>query len=122
MQKLQGNGLVDKMNPNIIVTNPLGYIDFLSLMKNAELVITDSGGIQEETTYLGVQCLTVRENTERPITVNIGTNQLVGTDISTIKSAADEVLDGKVKKGGIPKLWDGKTAERIVSILMEKLD
>ena len=122
MQKLQGNGLVDKMNPNIIITNPIGYIDFLSLMKNAELVITDSGGIQEETTYLGVQCLTVRENTERPLTVNIGTNQLVGTDIPNIKSAADEVLDGKVKKGGIPKLWDGKTAERIVSILMDKLN
>ena len=122
MQKLQGNGLVDKMNPNIIITNPIGYIDFLSLMKNAELVITDSGGIQEETTYLGVQCLTVRENTERPITINIGTNQLVGTDIPNIKSAADEVLDGKVKKGGIPKLWDGKTAERIVSILMDKLN
>ena len=122
MKKLQGNELVDKMNPNIIATNPIGYIDFLCLMKNAELVITDSGGIQEETTYLGVQCLTVRENTERPVTINIGTNQLVGIDISTIKNAANEVLDGKIKKGGIPKLWDGKTAERIVSILMEKLD
>jgi len=122
MKKLQGNELVDKMNPNIIATNPIGYIDFLCLMKNAELVITDSGGIQEETTYLGVQCLTVRENTERPATVNIGTNQLVGIDISTIKNAANEVLDGKIKKGGVPKLWDGKTAERIVSILMEKLD
>ena len=122
MKKLQGNELVDKMNPNIIATNPIGYIDFLCLMKNAELVITDSGGIQEETTYLGVQCLTVRENTERPVTINIGTNQLVGIDISTIKNAANEVLDGKIKKGGVPKLWDGKTAERIVSILMEKLD
>ena len=110
------------MHSNIISTDPLGYFDFLALMKNAELVITDSGGIQEETTCLGVQCLTVRENTERPITINIGTNQLVGTDISTIKSIADKVLGGKVKKGGIPKLWDGKTAERIVSILMEKLD
>jgi UDP-N-acetylglucosamine 2-epimerase (non-hydrolysing) len=122
MKKLEENDLIDKMNPNIIVTNPVGYIDFLYLMKNAELVITDSGGIQEETTYLGVQCLTVRENTERPVTINIGTNQLVGTDIPNIKSAADGVLDGKVKKGGIPKLWDGKTAERIVSILMEKLN
>jgi UDP-N-acetylglucosamine 2-epimerase (non-hydrolysing) len=122
LKTIQKHDLWDKMHPNIIITNPLGYFDFLALMKNAELVITDSGGIQEETTYLGVQCLTVRDNTERPVTVDIGTNQLVGIDISTIKNAANEVLDGKIKKGGIPKLWDGKTAERIVSILMEKLD
>jgi UDP-N-acetylglucosamine 2-epimerase (non-hydrolysing) len=121
MKKLQENKLVGKMNSNIIATDPMGYIDFLCLVKNAELVITDSGGIQEETTYMGIQCLTVRKNTERPVTVNIGTNQLVGTDISAIKNTADKVLDGKVKKGGIPKLWDGKTAERIVSILIEKL-
>jgi len=122
LKNIQKHDLWDKMHPNVITTDPLGYFDFLALMKNAELVITDSGGIQEETTYLGVQCLTVRENTERPVTVKIGTNHLVGTDISAIKSAADEVWDGKIKKGAIPMLWDGKTAERIVSILMERLD
>ncbi len=122
LNNIQKHHLWDNIHPNIIITNPLGYFDFLALMRNAEMVITDSGGIQEETTYLGVQCLTMRENTERPVTIELGTNQLVGTDISAIKSAADGVLDGKVKKGGVPKLWDGKTAERIVSILMEKLD
>ena len=122
LKNIQKHDLWNKMHSNIISTDPLGYFDFLALMRNAEMVITDSGGIQEETTYLGVQCLTMRENTERPVTIELGTNQLVGTDISAIKSAADGVLDGKVKKGGVPKLWDGKTAERIVSILMEKLD
>ena len=107
---------------NILLIDPLAYQDFIWMMNRAKIIITDSGGIQEETTYLGIQCMTIRENTERPVTINIGTNQLVGTDIPNIKSAADGVLDGKVKKGGIPKLWDGKTAERIVSILMEKLN
>ena len=118
LKNIQKHNLWEKIHPNIIITNPLGYFDFLALMKNAELVITDSGGIQEETTFLGVQCLTVRDNTERPVTVDIGTNQLVGTDISAIISAALEVLNGKIKKGRIPKLWDGKTAERIVNIIM----
>jgi UDP-N-acetylglucosamine 2-epimerase (non-hydrolysing) len=119
LKNIQTHELWDKMHPNVIITDPLGYFDFLALMKNAELVITDSGGIQEETTYLGVQCLTVRDNTERPITVDIGTNQLVGTDINAIKRAAFEVMNGKIKKGRIPRLWDGKTAERIVNIIME---
>jgi len=119
LKNIQTHELWDKMHPNVIITDPLGYFDFLALMKNAELVITDSGGIQEETTYLGVQCLTVRDNTERPVTVDIGTNQLVGTDINAIKRAAFEVMNGKIKKGRIPRLWDGKTAERIVNIIME---
>jgi UDP-N-acetylglucosamine 2-epimerase (non-hydrolysing) len=118
LKNIQKHNLWEKIHPNIIITNPLGYFDFLALMKNAELVITDSGGIQEETTFLGVQCLTVRDNTERPVTIDIGTNQLVRTDISAIKSAVFEVLNGKIKKGRIPKLWDGKTAERIVNIIM----
>lgn len=104
-------------NPNIILTDPIGYIDFLALTKNAELVITDSGGIQEETTYLGVQCITVRGNTERPVTVEVGTNQLIGTDLDLVKEAALKVLNGEKKTGTIPKLWDGKAAERIVKIL-----
>ena len=118
LNNIQKHHLWEKIHPNIIITNPLGYFDFLALMRNAELVITDSGGIQEETTYLGVQCLTVRDNTERPVTIDIGTNQLVGTDISAIKNAAFEVLNGKIKKGGIPKLWDGKTAERIINVII----
>ncbi len=78
-------GLNEKLSENIILTDPIGYIDFLCLTKNAELIITDSGGIQEESTYLGVQCLTVRDNTERPITVEVGTNQLIGTDLAKVK-------------------------------------
>lgn len=108
-------------NDNVISTEPVGYIDFLTLMKNAFLVVTDSGGIQEETTYLGVQCITVRDNTERPSTVEIGTNQLIGTDLDRVEIAVNEILNGKVKKGNIPELWDGKTAGRIVDILIRKI-
>lgn len=103
---------------NIILTEPIGYIDFLALTKNAELIITDSGGIQEESTYLGIQCLTVRNNTERPVTVEVGTNQLLGTNLAMVEKVAKEIIHSKIKKGGIPELWDGKTAERIVEILL----
>ncbi|HSP87987.1 MAG TPA: UDP-N-acetylglucosamine 2-epimerase, partial [Ignavibacteriaceae bacterium] len=100
---------------------PIGYIDFLSLTKNAELIITDSGGIQEESTYLGVQCITVRNNTERPVTVSAGTNQLLGRDLKKVGDVALSILNGNKKKGNIPELWDGKTAERIAEILIKKL-
>jgi UDP-N-acetylglucosamine 2-epimerase (non-hydrolysing) len=100
---------------------PLGYVDFLCLMEQAQLVVTDSGGIQEETTYLGIPCLTMRENTERPITVEVGTNQLTGSDINVVLSKSLEVLDGKGKRGTVPELWDGKTAERISNILQQQL-
>jgi UDP-N-acetylglucosamine 2-epimerase (non-hydrolysing) len=96
---------------------PVGYLDFLKLQKNARLVLTDSGGIQEETTVLGVPCLTLRENTERPITVEVGTNQLVGVDRERIVRAAMDILDGHEKSGRIPEGWDGKAAERIVEAL-----
>lgn len=109
-------------NPNIILTEPIGYIDFLALTKNAELIITDSGGIQEESTYLGVQCITVRDNTERPATVEVGTNQLIGTDLDKVLEAALKILNGKKKAGSIPELWDGKAAERIVEIIVRKLE
>ncbi|MBU1678125.1 MAG: UDP-N-acetyl glucosamine 2-epimerase, partial [Bacteroidetes bacterium] len=105
-------------NLNLILTDPIGYIDFLALTKNAELVITDSGGIQEESTYLGVQCITVRNNTERPVTVVEGTNQLIGTDLEKVKEAALKVLNGENKTGSIPELWDGHAAERIVKLLI----
>lgn len=114
-------GLENLLNENIILTDPIGYLDFISLVKNCELVITDSGGIQEESTYLGVQCLTLRDNTERPVTVEVGTNHLIGTDFKKAELAALDILSGKKKIGKIPELWDGKAAERIVGILVEKL-
>jgi UDP-N-acetylglucosamine 2-epimerase (non-hydrolysing) len=97
---------------------PLGYLDFLALTAEARLVMTDSGGLQEETTALGVPCLTLRENTERPVTVESGTNRLVGTDPAHAVAAAREILDGKARVGSIPELWDGHAAERIASALV----
>jgi UDP-N-acetylglucosamine 2-epimerase (non-hydrolysing) len=96
----------------------VGYLDFLCLLSKATMVLTDSGGIQEETTALGVPCLTLRENTERPITISQGTNLLVGTDPGKIVAAAREVLAGNSKAGRIPPLWDGQAAARIVEILL----
>jgi UDP-N-acetylglucosamine 2-epimerase (non-hydrolysing) len=96
---------------------PLPYLDFLALQTRATLVITDSGGIQEETTFLGVPCLTVRENTERPVTISSGTNVLVGRDPERIRMEVNKVLAGKWRKGSIPDLWDGHAAERIADVL-----
>lgn len=99
---------------------PLGYLDFLCLISKATLVLTDSGGIQEETTVLGIPCLTLRENSERPITILKGTNELVGASPEKILTAARDILAGKRKIGSIPPLWDGKAAERIVKILLQQ--
>jgi UDP-N-acetylglucosamine 2-epimerase (non-hydrolysing) len=115
-QRLTEAGI--QSHPQLRLIQPLGYLDFLSLLSNASMVLTDSGGIQEETTALGVPCLTLRNNTERPVTVSKGTNILVGTDPNKIRGAALEVLAGKNKEGGIPPLWDGRAAERIVKILL----
>ncbi len=104
---------------NIQVIRPLGYLDFLNLVQKAKLVLTDSGGVQEETTYLRVPCLTIRENTERPVTVKLGTNEIVGTKPSSISRAFAAVLRGKVKRGKIPPLWDGKAATRIVKTVLD---
>jgi len=104
---------------NLHFLHPLGYLDFLALEAHARMVITDSGGVQEETTALGVPCLTVRENSERPVTIREGTNILVGTDLSRIISAAAEILETGGKRGRIPVLWDGLTAERIVRVLAD---
>lgn len=104
---------------NIRLIEPLGYLDFMNLYSGARLVLTDSGGLQEETTALGIPCLTLRENTERPITIELGTNQLVGTNPQKIKSAAFEILENSTKKAArIPPLWDGHAAERICDALL----
>ena len=102
---------------NLHLLPPLGYLDFIQLEKKCHYVITDSGGLQEETTFLGKPCLTVRENTERPITVQIGTNEIVGTDTELLIKLSGKIRDGQWKKGEIPKYWDGQTAKRIVDIL-----
>jgi UDP-N-acetylglucosamine 2-epimerase (non-hydrolysing) len=98
--------------------DPLPYVDFLGLQARAAVVITDSGGIQEETTYLGVPCLTVRENTERPVTVSMGTNLLVGRDRERLRTELSRVLSGQAKKGKVPPLWDGRAGERIADVLV----
>lgn len=96
---------------------PIGYLESLNLMSNSKFVLTDSGGIQEETTFLGIPCLTLRENTERPITIKQGTNCLVGSDTDKIICQTKKILNDDYKKGAIPELWDGKAAERIVRII-----
>ena len=109
-----------KNMPNILVIEPLGYLDFLQLMSESKLVITDSGGIQEESTILGIPCLTVRENTERPITITKGTNILVGADADRILSGYRESFN-KVSSFTRPKFWDGKASERIIRVLLDSL-
>jgi len=107
--------------PNLFITEPIGYLEFLNLMDHAQLVVTDSGGIQEETTYLGVPCLTLRENTERPITSEVGTNQICGLNLELIVQRAFEVFDGRPKQGRVPELWDGKASERIAEIITKNI-
>lgn len=104
---------------NIYYVDPLGYLEFNYLVKNSFAVITDSGGITEETTVLGIPCMTIRDNTERPETCTIGTNELIGTNPYNIKPALEKLFAGNWKKGGIPELWDGKSAERIIDILLD---
>jgi len=109
------------LGDRVVLTGPLPYMDFLNLWKDARFVLTDSGGLQEETTALGVPCITVRENTERPITVEEGTNVVAGTDPEKVKIEAIRVLEGRGKLGHRPALWDGRAAERIVAILARVL-
>jgi UDP-N-acetylglucosamine 2-epimerase (non-hydrolysing) len=103
--------------PGLRLCDPLGYLEFLGLTSGAALVLTDSGGLQEETTALGIPCLTLRENTERPVTVTEGTNTVVGTDTERIVAEADRALSGRGKAGRIPALWDGRTSERVAEVL-----
>jgi len=104
-------------NPQLILLPPQGYLEMLGLMAGARIVLTDSGGLQEETTALGIPCLTMRDNTERPITVEQGTNTMVGRNTSAIRQQADEILAGRGKQGRLPELWDGHAAERIAADL-----
>lgn len=106
-----------KRFPNLHIVEPMGYLEFNYLVERAKAVVTDSGGITEETTVMGVPCITLRDNTERPETCTIGTNELIGTNPNAIKPALDQLFAGEWKKGAIPPLWDGHTAERIVEIL-----
>jgi UDP-N-acetylglucosamine 2-epimerase (non-hydrolysing) len=106
---------------NLFITEPIGYLEFLNLMDQAQLVVTDSGGIQEETTFLGIPCLTLRENTERPVTAEIGTNQLCGLDVEKIVRKSFEVYDGQTRNSRVPELWDGRAAQRIAEILNSKI-
>ncbi|MDP2365046.1 MAG: UDP-N-acetylglucosamine 2-epimerase (non-hydrolyzing) [Ignavibacteria bacterium] len=108
--------------PNLIITAPLSYLEFNFLVERAKAVLTDSGGITEETTVMGVPCFTLRDNTERPETIEIGTNELIGTDPSAIKPALIKLFAGQWKKGAVPELWDGRSAERIVEHLIEILN
>ena len=108
---------LDKTNQNILAISPLGYLDFLCLMSNAVLVLTDSGGIQEETTILGIPCLTLRNNTERPITIKEGTNILVGNNPDKIIKVTHDVLKNGIPIKKIPRYWDGKASERILKVL-----
>ena len=108
-------GLSAELNavPRLTLCEPLGYVDFIGLVDQSLAAVTDSGGIQEETTYLGIPCLTMRENTERPVTVDVGTNTLIGSDRNSLAHHLSQIRSGTYKKGAIPPLWDGKAAERI---------
>ena len=109
-----------EMHPRIRIVEPMSYLPFLGLVASSRMALTDSGGIQEETTVLGVRCLTMRPNTERPITCEIGTNVLVGTDPHRILREANSILDGHTRPGAIPEKWDGHAAERIVDVLLNQ--
>jgi UDP-N-acetylglucosamine 2-epimerase (non-hydrolysing) len=118
---LQKLPLAQKLHPNLMLVDPLGYFDFLKLVKNAGVVITDSGGIQEETTFLGVPCVTVRNNTERPSTIDVGTNIMTGTDLAKVSEVVQNILQGDIKQGKLPEKWDGHAAERVAAILSTHL-
>jgi UDP-N-acetylglucosamine 2-epimerase (non-hydrolysing) len=122
VSRIQAAGLEDMFDsPRILRLPPLGYLEMLGLMAEARMVLTDSGGMQEETTALGVPCLTMRENTERPITVEEGTNTIVGTEPALIERAVGEIIAGGGKTGRAPELWDGQAARRIAEILQRDL-
>ena len=101
--------------PGVQVVEPMGYFDFIGLIESCNVVVTDSGGIQEETTFLNVPCLTMRENSERPSTISVGTNVLIGSNLDRLRSELQKITAGEFKRGSVPPLWDGRAAERIVA-------
>jgi UDP-N-acetylglucosamine 2-epimerase (non-hydrolysing) len=111
------DAFVERPLPNLIFTEPLGYLDFMKLIGDARFVLTDSGGVQEETTFLGVPCLTMRENTERPVTVTQGTNRLVGLCPEVIIAEGLHALEATSDRHVIPELWDGRASQRILDVL-----
>ena len=113
--------LLELSYSNLFIIDPLGYLEFNFLVKNSKAVITDSGGITEETTVLNIPCITLRDNTERPETVNIGTNELIGTNPNNIKPILDKLFNNNWKKSKIPELWDGKSSKRIIDYLVNKI-
>ncbi|RJO72752.1 MAG: UDP-N-acetylglucosamine 2-epimerase (non-hydrolyzing) [Myxococcales bacterium] len=118
----QRHGLLERLEntPGLVVTSPLGYLDFMALALHSKIVLTDSGGLQEETTVYGIPCLTLRPSTERPITVTEGTNTIVGDDRAKILAECERILAGNGKRGRTPELWDGRTAPRIVDVLTKR--
>lgn len=116
-RQIEVHGL-ERYSSHIRLEEPLGYLDFLALQSHATFVVTDSGGVQEEATYLNVPCLTVRANTERPITVTMGTNTLVGQDMARLSAEAKAILDGNAKIGSLPPLWEGQAGKRIAEIVV----
>lgn len=120
LERIRRFGFADRMDfAGILQTESLGYLEFLALASQAKVIVTDSGGLQEESTVLGIPCLTARPNTERPITVTQGTSTLVGNDAALLRTLLDSVLDGTYKHGTCPALWDGHAAERIAQALVE---
>ena len=123
IKNLKKYGILNELDsPNIIISEPVGYLEFINLIFNAKFILTDSGGIQEEASVLGIPILTLRENTERPITVNKGTNEIIGRDLELAKKYINQILLDKFKNGKEIDKWDGKTANRIVSVIIKKLD
>lgn len=119
-KNLEKFSLLNNINKDAVkIIEPIGYLDFLKLQSESKFVLTDSGGIQEETTFMKIPCITIRENTERPVTVEVGTNIVTGIDPEKILETVDQIINGKYKNGNIPELWDGKTAQRIVDILIK---
>jgi UDP-N-acetylglucosamine 2-epimerase (non-hydrolysing) len=120
--RLRQFGLLERLGNALghRLCDPLGYLEFLHLMDRARAVLTDSGGIQEETTILGTPCLTLRPNTERPVTVNVGTNRIIGSRPDRIVPEVERILEGDLPAGRAPELWDGQAAERIVAVLAGK--
>ncbi len=120
---LQRAGLLKEFQgiKGLILTEPLGYLEFLSLVSQSRAVVTDSGGIQEETTYLRIPCITMRDNTERPATVDVGSNVLAGSLASGARRALEAALSGGERRGAVPPLWDGRTGGRVAAIMKEEL-